>query len=167
MEHNGFYFADRTGATEPTKPDLLPAATIPKEAIEAEVERLASLPAPANGRRASIIANPLTGPGEGLSPGIDVCLSVLKPGERTTPIRHNASQVNFCIRGAGESTIDGKVIKFGHCTPISLRRRCSATTSGGTVSTPTREPSMLSCNTAANRKSRSDGCPRKSCSRMK
>jgi gentisate 1,2-dioxygenase len=113
MEHNGFYFADRTGATEPTKPDLLPAVTIPKEAIEAEVERLASLPAPANGRRASIIANPLTGPGEGLSPGIDVCLSVLKPGERTTPIRHNASQVNFCIRGGGESTIDGKVIEFG------------------------------------------------------
>src|SRR5580704_14492616 len=63
MEHNGFYFADRTGAAEPTKPDLLPAVTIPKEAIEAEVERLASLPAPANGRRASIIANPLTGPG--------------------------------------------------------------------------------------------------------
>ena len=112
MEHNGFYFADRTGVVE-TKLDLIPAVTIPKEAIDEEVERLASLPAPSNGRRVSRIANPLTGTGESLAPGIDVSISVLKPGERTTPIRHNSSQVNFCIRGGGEATVDGKVIQFG------------------------------------------------------
>ena len=103
---------DRTGVGEP-KLDLIPAVTIPKEALEEEVERLASLPAPANGRRVSRVANPRSGVGEGLSPGIDVSISVLKPGERTAPIRHNSSQVNFCIRECGESTIDGKVIQFG------------------------------------------------------
>ena len=113
MEHTGFYFADRTGVAEPKKLDLIPAVTIPKEAIDEEVERLASLPAPANGRRVSRIANPLTGVGEGLAPGIDVSISVLKPGESTTPIRHNSSQVNFCIRGGGEATVDGKVIQYG------------------------------------------------------
>jgi gentisate 1,2-dioxygenase len=84
MEHSGCYFADRTGVTE-SKLDLIPAVTIPKEAIDEEVERLANLPAPANGRRVSRIANPLTGVGEGLAPGIDVSISVLRPSERTTP----------------------------------------------------------------------------------
>ena len=77
MEHNGYHFADRTGVSEPKKLDLIPAVTIPKEAIDEEVERLASLPAPANGRRTSRIVNPLTGVGEGLAPGIDVSISVL------------------------------------------------------------------------------------------
>jgi gentisate 1,2-dioxygenase len=113
MEHSGYYFADRTGVAEPKKLDLIPAVTIPKEAIDEEVERLASLPVPANGRRISRIANPLTGVGEGLAPGIDVSISVLKPGECTTPIRHNSSQVNFCIRGGGEATVDGKTIQYG------------------------------------------------------
>ena len=113
MEHTGFYFADRTGVSEPKKLDLIPAVTIPKEAIDEEVERLASLPTPANGRRVSRIANPLTGVGEGLAPGIDVSISVLKPGESTKPIRHNSSQVNFCISGGGEANIDGKVIQYG------------------------------------------------------
>lgn len=108
----GYFFSDHTGESAPSKLDLMPAVTIPREAIEAEVERLASLPAPANGRRVSRIANPRSGVGEGLAPGIAVTLSVLKPGERTAPIRHNASEVNFCIRGGGESIIDGRTIKF-------------------------------------------------------
>jgi hypothetical protein len=85
MAHSRYYFADRTDVAESKKLDLIPAATIPKEAIDEEVERLANLPAPANGRRFSRIANPLTGVGEGLAPGIDVSISALKPGERTTP----------------------------------------------------------------------------------
>jgi hypothetical protein len=87
MEHSGYYFADRTGVTESKKLDLIPAVTIPKEAIDEEVERLANLPAPANGRRVSRIANPLTGVGEGLALGIDVSISVLKSGERTSPMK--------------------------------------------------------------------------------
>jgi gentisate 1,2-dioxygenase len=37
---------------------------------------------------------------------------VLKPGERTLPIRQNSSSVNFCIRGAGQTRIGGKCIRY-------------------------------------------------------
>ena len=49
-------FLDQTGA-RPGTMDLWPAVVIPKETIDAEVERLASLPRPANGRRRSISAS--------------------------------------------------------------------------------------------------------------
>lgn len=111
MEAKNFYFADRTGITE-KKIELIPPVVIPKEAIDAEVERLASLPAPPNGRRESRVVNPLTGVGDGLAPGIEVSISVLKPGERTSAIRHNSSLVNFCIGGGGQTTVDGKSIHY-------------------------------------------------------
>ena len=112
MEHSEFQFLDRTGsAAEPVR--LIPPVVVPKEAIEAEVERLASLPAPANGRRISMIVNPLAGAGNALAPGTAVSLTVLKPGEATRPIRHNSSQVNFCIRGGGQTRIGGKCIRYG------------------------------------------------------
>ena len=37
---------------------------------------------------------------------------MLKPGERTEPIRHNSTQVNFCIRGRGHAVVDGRRIDF-------------------------------------------------------
>ncbi len=37
----------------------------------------------------------------GFAPGIQVKLSVLKPGEKSAAFRHNATEVNFCIRGSG------------------------------------------------------------------
>ena len=120
MEQAGYYFADRTGFEEPARPELIPAVTITKEAIDQEIDRLASLPVPANGRRISRIANPLTGVGEGLAPGIDVSIQVLKPGERTRQIRHNSSQVNFCIRGGGESIVDGKTIRYGQFDAFNI-----------------------------------------------
>ncbi len=111
MQHPDFHFADRTGlSAEPL--NLIAPVVIPKEAIEAEVERLASLPAPANGRRVSMVVNPHTGVGNGLTPGTAVSLCVLKPGEQTKPIRHNSAVVNFCIRGAGQTRIDGKCIRY-------------------------------------------------------
>ena len=111
MPQPEYQFIDRTGApAEPVK--LIAPIVIPKEAIEAEVERLASLPAPANGRRVSLIVNPLTGVGNGFTAGTAVSLSVLKPGEQTKPIRHNSSQVNFCIRGGGQTRIGGKCIRY-------------------------------------------------------
>lgn len=111
MGSENFQFLDCTGLkAEP--PRLIPPVVVPKEAIEAEIERLASLPAPANGRRVSYFVNPATGAGNGFAPGIAVSLCVLKPGERTAPIRHNSSQVNFCIRGGGQTMIDGKCIRF-------------------------------------------------------
>ena len=111
MEHQNFRFIDRTGLPE-QPPKLIESVVITKEEIEAEIDRLAGLRAPENGRRLSLIAKPDTGVGNGLAPGIAVSLCVLKPGERTKPIRHNSSLVNFCIRGAGHTLIDGKTIRY-------------------------------------------------------
>src|SRR3984885_9766498 len=102
MESKDFHFADRSGAIEPNI-ELIPPVVIPKEAMDAEIERLASLPAPANGRRESCVVNPLTGVGDGLAPGIEVSISVLKPGERASQIRPNFSLVDFCIQGGGRT----------------------------------------------------------------
>jgi gentisate 1,2-dioxygenase len=114
-------FIDRTDHSVP-KPELWPSVVIAREDIEAEAERLASLPRPANGRRRSLIVHPnAEAPGLGLAPGIQVSLDVLLPGEQTAPIRHNSANVNFCIRGAGTSTIDGQEFRYGQydvfCTP--------------------------------------------------
>jgi gentisate 1,2-dioxygenase len=108
-------FIDRSGWT-PKPLDLWEPILITREQIEAEIERLASIARPANGRRQSQIAHPRwkeVGPGPCLNPGIGVTLEVLKPGEETTPIRHNSTQINFCIRGAGTSIIGGKRIDYG------------------------------------------------------
>lgn len=103
-------FVDQTGAAAP-KLDLWPAVVIPREDIEAEVARLASLPAPANGRRSSLVVHPRAeAPGLGLLPGIRVTINVLRPGEETKPIRHNSTQVEFCIGGSGYSVVAGKRI---------------------------------------------------------
>ncbi|MGH7897104.1 MAG: gentisate 1,2-dioxygenase, partial [Candidatus Binatia bacterium] len=107
-----FRFVDRTGADAPRQRPTRPVV-IPKEAIEEEVRRLASLPAPANGRRESLIANPEAGVGDALAPGISVTLSVLKPGERTRPIRHNSAVACFSIDGAGEAVVGARRIRFG------------------------------------------------------
>ena len=58
--------------------------------------------------------HPSTSPATpGLNPGVRVTLDVLLPGEETAPIRHNSTQVNFCIRGSGRTIVGGKQIPFG------------------------------------------------------
>jgi gentisate 1,2-dioxygenase len=111
VERSEYRFVDRTGAPAPAHRPAEPVV-VPREAIAAEVARLAALPRPDNGRRVSLIVNPASGPGEGLAPGIAVSLSVLLPGERTRPVRHNSSQVNFCIRGRGTAVVDGRSIDY-------------------------------------------------------
>lgn len=94
--------------------DLWEPVTVTREQIAAEAGRLADLPRPANGRRETMFVHPrATAPGLGFAPGIRVTLSVLKPGERSEPIRHNSTQVNFCIRGGGHSVVAGKRFNFG------------------------------------------------------
>lgn len=94
--------------------DLWPSYIIPKETIDAEIERLASGPRAAEGWRRSLIRHPRsTGAGPGLAPGIRVTLEVLLPGESTPLIRHNSSQVVFCIQGGGRVIIDGHPRRFG------------------------------------------------------
>ena len=105
-------FVDRVGWS-PARDDLWPSVVIPREQIEQEAARLAALTRPANGRRRSLIVHPRSEePGLGLAPGITVSLDVLLPGESTAPIRHNSSQVNFCISGAGHARIDGVGIDY-------------------------------------------------------
>ena len=107
-------FLDRTGYKTP-KLNLWEPVVIPKEDIDAEVERLADLDRPDNGRRHSIVAHPDwedLGAGPGLQPGIRVTLEVLRPGGQSAPIRHNSTQVNFCIGGAGQSIVNGKRFDF-------------------------------------------------------
>lgn len=107
-------FIDCSGKPRATENDLWAPVVISKKEIDAEVERLASLPLPANGRRESLIAHPSSKEyAPGLAPGIQVRLSVLKPGEKTAPFRHNATEVNFCIRGAGHTLVAGRRIDFG------------------------------------------------------
>jgi gentisate 1,2-dioxygenase len=105
-------FIDMSGAKAPELTRWTPVV-IPKEQIEDQVKRLAGAPAPANGRRSALIAHPESKePGVGLAPGIRVTLDVLLPGERTQPIRHNSTQANFCIQGAGQTLVAGRTIRF-------------------------------------------------------
>lgn len=112
-------FKDMTGvplsqssldALKPT--ESWPPVTITREDIDAEVERLASLPRPDNGRRRTQFVHPAADRGDGLNPGVGVSLDVLKPGEETAPIRHNSTQVNFCISGGGAVIVDGRRIAY-------------------------------------------------------
>jgi gentisate 1,2-dioxygenase len=105
-------FIDRTGVSPPPL-TRWPALVIPRARIEAEIARLTALPTPVNGRRSSLIVHPAaTEPGLGLAPGIRVALNVLRPGERTRPIRHNSTQVDFCIRGGGRVAVGARPIEF-------------------------------------------------------
>ncbi len=90
-----------------------PPITISRETIDAEVERLADLPRPASGRRRVMFVHPSAPtPGRGLTPGVQVTLDVLKPGEETTPVRHNSTQINFCIRGGGTAVVGQRRVAF-------------------------------------------------------
>lgn len=81
--------------------------------IDREIERLADLPRPANGRRQVMFVHPSApDPGRGLTPGVQVTLDVLLPGEETVPLRRNATEVNFCIRGSGMTMVGERVIEY-------------------------------------------------------
>lgn len=105
-------FIDVSGQFYPENQGWAPAI-VTKEQIDEEIERLASMPAPKNGRRSSLIVHPRANPNSpGLAPSTQVMLTVLKPGERTTPFRHNAAEVNFCIQGSGFANVGGRRIDF-------------------------------------------------------
>jgi gentisate 1,2-dioxygenase len=107
-------FVDQSAVAATPLTDLWDPVVIPREAIAEEVDRLAALPRPANGRRRSLIVHPRhEGKGLGLAPGIQVALEVLLPGEETRPVRHNSSQIIFSIRGGGSVVIDGHKRPYG------------------------------------------------------
>jgi gentisate 1,2-dioxygenase len=103
-----FTFTDGSGPL-PEKDKPWEPIVISKEEIDAEVERLAALPRPVNGRRRSYFVHPLNTRSNGLAPGIEVALDVLLPGEETMTFRQNSTQVNFVIRGRGETEIGGNL----------------------------------------------------------
>jgi gentisate 1,2-dioxygenase len=90
-----------------------PPVLITRAVIDREIERLADAPRPANGRRSVLFVHPnAPAPGRGLTPGVQVSLEVLKPGEETVPVRHNSTQVSFCIRGRGTAVVGERRIGF-------------------------------------------------------
>ena len=112
MSEPSVRFVDVSDAEVPELARWSPVV-ISKEQLEEQVKYLSERPAPANGRRSVLVGHPeSTDPGVGLAPGIRVALDVLLPGERTQPIRHNSSQVNFCIQGGGQTLIAGRTIRF-------------------------------------------------------
>lgn len=105
-------FRDFSGAPIPENQPWAPVI-VTKAEIDAEIERLASIDLPEDGRRSSLIIHPSAlAQTPGLAPGIQVTLNVLKPGERTQPIRHNATEVNFCMQGSGHAMVGGRRIAF-------------------------------------------------------
>jgi gentisate 1,2-dioxygenase len=100
-----FRFVDVSAAAARPQ-ELWPSIIVPKEAIDAEIERLASSALPASGRRAAAVDHPMNrAPVPALAPGIDVTIHVLKPGEHSAPIARNSTIVDMCIRGAGVARI--------------------------------------------------------------
>ncbi|MCS8129884.1 hypothetical protein N1E91_11735 [Pseudomonas aeruginosa] len=104
-----FNFVDGSyAAPTPIKP--WSPILVTREAIEAEIERLADMPLPADGRRSSLIVHPLCTDGSlGFGPGVDITINVLKPGEQTRPLRRNSNQIEFCIRGSGTLCVGEQV----------------------------------------------------------
>jgi len=99
-------FRDVSGALPTGEPDYWEPVVFRAAEIDAEIARLASMAPPENGRRSSVFTHgraPAEHPS--LAPGIRVLLDVLLPGESTTAVRHNSTQVGFCIRGAGRVLI--------------------------------------------------------------
>ncbi|MGH9108505.1 MAG: cupin domain-containing protein [Acidimicrobiales bacterium] len=107
-------FVDRVGARHaPIEEGAWPPVIIRADQIAEQVGRLSALPRPADGRRTAWIVHPRSEePGLGLAPGIRVSLEVLMAGERTSPIRHNSSQVVFSIEGSGFAAVGGEKIAF-------------------------------------------------------
>jgi gentisate 1,2-dioxygenase len=111
-EDTAFGFVDCVDVLRQESKALAPIV-IKKTTIDLEIERLATLPSPVSGRRTSLVSNRSSGAGNGLTQGIAVAISVLKPGEQTKPLRQNSSLVNFCIHGRGSTVINGH--RFNYC----------------------------------------------------
>jgi len=79
-------FTDVSGTPATGEPDYWQPVIFRAAEVDAEVQRLAGLPPPSNGRRSSVFTHPRS-PVESpsLAPGIRVSLDVLLPGETKLP----------------------------------------------------------------------------------
>ncbi len=114
-------FIDYSGTQTPETPthgdhslDLWEPMVMPKEEIEAEIDRLASMAKPNNGVRRSRFVHPrsVNEKAHSWAPGVDVSLDVLLPGERTRAVRQNSGVIDFCIQGGGTILQNGKKRSF-------------------------------------------------------
>jgi gentisate 1,2-dioxygenase len=105
---------DLSGAPAAT-PQPWGPTKVTRAEIESEIDRLASAPRPANGRRVSRVVHPsATDPGLGFAPGIAVAIEVLNPGEETDPLRENAHRVEIGVAGAGRIVTGDGDIALAH-----------------------------------------------------
>lgn len=86
---------------------------ISRQELADEIGALADASVGADSRRRLIVHPRSTGPGLGLTPGIQVVLEVLRPGERTMPRRQSSSAISFCIGGSGEAVVGARRFEFG------------------------------------------------------
>ncbi len=93
-------------AAAPVERDAWCAYLVPKEAIDAEIARLAAGDLPASGYRASSIVHPRATDGiPSFTPVTEVTINVLKPGERTLVRRGNYSLLETSILGGGRASV--------------------------------------------------------------
>jgi gentisate 1,2-dioxygenase len=92
---------------------------VPGADIEAAIKRLAEMPAPVGGRRSALLVHPESA-GRGMSPGIEVSIEVLLPGERTAPLRRNSSLVQISIEGSGTVEVGDTVIELAQYDVCSV-----------------------------------------------
>lgn len=113
-------FIDRTGVG-PQSSELWEPILVPAEVLAEQIDRLSA--ASADGRRIAVISHPRAVDGSrGLAPGIHCQLEVLLPGQRTLPVRHNASEVNFCVAGSGRATVGAETVDYQQYDTGSTRR---------------------------------------------
>ncbi|WP_026641432.1 cupin domain-containing protein [Bordetella petrii] len=96
----------------PRQQERWSTVVLPKARIDQEIERLADIARPSDGRRAAAVNHPQNkGPVPAFAPGIDVHIVVLKPGEETVAALRNSSHVDMCIRGTGTVESGGKTFQ--------------------------------------------------------
>lgn len=97
-------FVDASGEQERMVP-FWRAFKVSKAEFDAEIDRLKTIPRPANGRRHSHVVHPQSRTNS-ITPGIRASIEVLMPGEVVELPPNNASSVRICIEGQGEARID-------------------------------------------------------------
>jgi gentisate 1,2-dioxygenase len=100
----GSPFVDASGEQDKMVP-FWRAFKVSREDIDGEIDRLKSLPKPANGRRRSYIVHPQSRRNS-ITPGIRASIEVLMPGEVLELAPNNSSHVAICIGGEGRAIID-------------------------------------------------------------
>jgi gentisate 1,2-dioxygenase len=124
--------------SEPARNDFWEPVVIGGKQIAEEAERLLALDVADPIQRQVRIVHPMAcSRGLGLAPGIELRLSVLKPGERTRPFRHNATEVGFCIKGGGRVTMGEQGFDFAQYDVWNNPAWTSAR-----YENPTREPQI-------------------------